>query len=120
MKIFILEDDGQRIGLFREYAGLVHDLTVANSPFEATTLYKPGEFDIMLLDHDLGTTSNGQAFCQWLKESHPQPEVPCVLIHSWNPDGAAEMRKILKDIGWKNVGLAPFGKPVLEYLRRLA
>lgn len=126
MKIFILEDDEERIRLF-EQAAQGKDLTVCRDLARAAQMYEP-PYDVILLDHDLGgrvmvdslEEETGASFCRWLGANHPTPEASTLtVVHSWNPDGAREMLRLLREIGWQGVTACPFGVPLLSTLRRL-
>lgn len=123
MKIFILEDDETRISAFME-ALEGHDLTVARSVDDAKALYlEGGDFDTLLLDHDLGNLQmvrgkegTGLEFAEWLGES--PVEGPQVVVHSWNPEGGSRMLFLLYDRGW-DVFQMPFGPFLLQTLESL-
>lgn len=55
----------------------------------------------------------GFTFAKFLAE---QPPTCQVIIHSYNPDGAARMHKLLEGAGW-NVVRMPFGLKLLDLLR---
>jgi CheY-like chemotaxis protein len=125
MKIFILEDDMSRMALFWEVLE-GQNISHADNVEDAKRLYKEqAPFDVILLDHDLGgeqmvgseMQNTGAAFCRWLTV----PEAKEVtLIHSYNPQGAAEMYRILTlDKGWQQVACLPFGTRILAYLKGL-
>lgn len=125
MKIFILEDDLTRIGLFAEALGeLFHTSTdVATDMTEVPDLYKP-PYDLLLLDHDLdyrqmvgsGDPNTGYSFVKHYMECpipDPQPEI---VIHSYNPSGAQNMENLLRARGYTKIAQIPFG---LNLLKRL-
>jgi hypothetical protein len=127
MRVFILEDDENRIVGF-EHAGVGHDLTIRRWNAHADGAYaayeKYGPFDLLLLDHDLGGRAGvmysddetGTAFVKWLGAPKNVEEQPTVIIHSWNPGGARNMRGILESNGWKKVLTVPFGVALLMFL----
>jgi CheY-like chemotaxis protein len=125
MKVFILEDDEQRIKLFEEaLAG--HEVTIARScggPMGAYRKFQP-PYDLILLDHDLDqrqmvSSDDEETGFQFVKFMGKAPEVnqPEVIIHSYNPDGAKAMHRLLDDNGWHLVLRMPFGPKLLNTLR---
>lgn len=98
VKVFILEDDANRIKGF-EQAGIGLELTIAMSMDEAKAKWNP-PYDILLLDHDLGDrqmvdgsdVNTGSEFCRWVRVG----DVPQhVIIHSYNRMGALNMHSML-------------------------
>ena len=117
MRVFVLEDDAQRIALFWR-AAIGHDMTLAKDVDEACKKFDP-PYDLICLDHDLGgevyvsseQRNTGAGFCRWLAE---RGIAPCgrVVIHSYNADGARAMGAIMRDAGWLTIWV-PFGPTVL-------
>ena len=112
LKIFILDDEIHSGGLsnrsnLKDILGR-HELTLATSCPEAIKVYKPGTYDLLLLDHDMegwietrkNHPNTGLQFCKWLVQ-HETIARPPVLIHSHNPDGKKAMRLLLQDYGFK-------------------
>ena len=123
MKVFILEDDYTRRAMFAEVFGN-DNVYIEDQVNSAITLYEMyGEqFDLILLDHDLEPrfmseieTNTGTEFAKFLATQTPHCQV---IIHSYNPDGAARMEGLLRDAGW-NVVRQPFGLTLLDNLRKL-
>lgn len=133
MRIFILEDDPQRMLLFRE-AFVQHDVTHAASVEEAKRLWTP-VYDVVLLDHDLADVhyeaySNGQVpvegtgmeFVKWLCEQIT--DLPTVylnqrtiyIVHSWNTVGGPNMHRALREAGLR-AGRDPFGPKMIGYIK---
>lgn len=116
MRVFILEDDEDRIRRFHQ-AFIGHDVTLAKDTEHALRLFKP-PYDYVLLDHDLGgrTYVNsdeedcGAAFCRRVPADGL--ETARVLVHSYNRDGAIRMVKTLQDKGIVSIW-EPFGPSVL-------
>lgn len=117
MRVFILDDEIHSGGLSNR-SNLKdilrnHDLTLATSRFEAEELYRPGTYDLLLLDHDMGgfidntpgIQNTGYEFCKWLVENEKAKEKPDAIVHSHNPQGAMYMVDILRKHGF----------PVLRY-----
>lgn len=124
MRIFILEDDRQRNLLFRDVAfGL--DATFSESYAEAIQKYNP-PYDVIFLDHDLGDRTyvhsddenTGASFARWMPPA-PAVNAPLVIVHSYNPDGAENMRRTLEQKGYETHYI-PFGKTVLNMIRGFA
>ncbi len=123
MKVFILEDDPTRIRLFRE-AGINHDLTITTTYEEAVSKFTDAtDYDTIFLDHDLGgkqfvpsdgEEKTGYHFAKWLNENVKESKA-IVTIHSYNPVGAEQMYKALRDDNWPVVKI-PFGPTVLRML----
>lgn len=123
-RIFILEDSPARIDIFA--AALVRpgiDLTVAEDVDSAIKAFEP-PYDLLLLDHDLGGEAfmdsgeynTGYTFAKYLTAMN-WPEPPQIVIHSWNPDGAATMAGELVEY-FNMVSRIPFGARLLEVLQR--
>ena len=111
MNIFILEDDRQRIDTFLELLK-DHVLTMCDTVDEAKKLYEThGPFDIVFLDHDLGgevyvpssKDNTGYQLAKWLSK-RTEEKAPLMVIHSFNPIGAENMKSVLP-----KAILAPFG-----------
>lgn len=113
MRIFILDDEihsgglGDRSRL--KHILRNHELTLATSRNEGEKVYKPGTYDLLLLDHDMegfiemrtDVPNTGLQFCKWLV-AHELPNYrPPALIHSHNPYGKRAMRLLLEDHGFK-------------------
>lgn len=122
MRIFILEDDETRQSLFYEAAEKTHYVTLATDYDDAIKKYHP-PYDWLFLDHDLGGKvlvsprehNTGAAFVRWLP-SCDDDAAPNVVVHSYNPTGAAEMVRLLREKHY-NVIYQPFGNIVLNILR---
>ena len=104
MKILILDDDLIRHGLFRDNFGYgLHDLTMVTTVDQAISKLALHVYDAVFLDHDLGgqqmVVSGGKEptgwdVAKWLKDNPDRcPKV--VIIHSFNPDGAQNMKNLL-------------------------
>ena len=109
MKIFILEDDPERIRWLRETL-IDHETTFIISCIGVDNFQPP--YDLILLDHDLGGRQLkehedcGLTFVNLVKD-RINPEA-VIIIHSFNPDGAQRMQQALFDAGIKNVDRCPF------------
>ena len=128
MRVFILEDDPNRIMVLRE-AAFTHDVVFTESclgPNGAIEVYAresaKAPFDLLLLDHDLGgrmfVDSNeedtGAAFVRRLPDAPENP--PDVVIHSYNADGAQNMLATLREKQYRRSIYIPFGNSTLRLL----
>lgn len=96
MKVFILEDDPERIRWFREYF-FNDEVTFIESCKQADQFKPP--YDLILLDHDLGGRQledhedSGTTFATLIKDK--LEDCPFIIIHSYNAVGAGRMRAVL-------------------------
>lgn len=135
MKIFILEDDPNRINLFLEALNCLpaKDVTVCTKLVGsggAVEEFKP-PYDLLLLDHDLGQghylpsegpEETGYQFVKWLASHHrdwADAGSPEVIVHSYNMNGADNMIHLLQEFGWPT-GRLPFGPNLLRALTHKA
>jgi len=97
-KILILEDDPERIRIFRDK---FHDcdLDMVDTSNDAIELLDENQYDLICLDHDLGgevyvnslDPNTGYQVTSWMsKNDHQNTDTP-VVIHSFNPAGANNM-----------------------------
>lgn len=114
----LLEDNEDRIKWFKRH---IPDIDVVSTAAECIAwLANNPAYDFFFLDHDLGALDyalfiNGQT--QANGNGHEVARHMCelgylgdnVVIHSWNPAGAANMKNILK-----NATVIPFGKFTIE------
>jgi len=100
-KVFILEDDPQRIKIFRVKLAQ-HELFFTDEVEEAIDTFKAlGPFDYYFLDHDLGgqiyvdseEKNTGYQFAKFL--SKQDIENATIIIHSLNGAGAKNMLAVL-------------------------
>jgi len=108
VKILFLDDNESRHAQF-EYEHQGDSLFKAYTVQEAINFLKDNSpFDIVYLDHDLGpvvTTSNsifpastedtGYEVARYISIMSDKLRPKEVIVHSWNPAGAARMRDIL-------------------------
>ncbi len=73
------------------------------SVIETITTMKSNSVDILDIDHDAGDyAKDGGDYIRildWL-ESHPEINPPAIHIHSMNPVGGENMRRIIRKNGW--------------------
>lgn len=104
MKIFVLEDNAERVGYFYKQF-LFHELTVCNNVGSAFKILCAEKFDVMFLDHDLGdlafvdveSENTGSELCRRMDKTINTDVA--VLIHSWNENGAKKMKSLLENNG---------------------
>ena len=117
-RVFILEDDPMRMGLF--YKTLVGKDQVVIDHIESCTQvdkFKP-PYDVICLDHDLGGRQltehedNGHLFTKLVKD-RINPEA-VIIVHSYNHGGA---RNMLQTLG--RGAYMPFGPEMLNHVKAL-
>lgn len=98
MRVLILDDESVRLDAYAErYKG--HIVHCATNAQEAVDLLGTWHYDIVQLDHDLGSgCETGERVAQYLAsmDAH-RPEL--VVVHSHNPVGAKRMLDVLRDAG---------------------
>lgn len=100
MNVLILEDDkGRQITFRRNLIGT--NCVVVETVKEAIDQLSNAEWDYLFLDHDLGGMQmvpsgpgTGYEVAQWL-HSHPERIPAYVILHTFNPAGAANMKALL-------------------------
>lgn len=125
MKIFILEDDSERIKAFSRALNEV-DYVVANTVEDGQKMWNP-PYDVILLDHDLdfaydddklADEQTGHTFAEWLP-FHSCDKNTRVVVHSFNYSGARRIAQTMHEKGY-NVVQQPFGERLLLWLKSLA
>lgn len=99
-RILVLDDDEGRHRVFaRALVGNAVDHV--RTVFEAIRAFRRVSYDAAFLDHDLGGEQmvgsgpgTGYAVAEWLA-AHPENCPPVVFVHSYNPVGVANMRRVL-------------------------
>lgn len=115
-RVFILEDDEARMRWFNDRIHDEAELVHASNAEEAIRILAARRvpFDIMFLDHDLSYVdqslteipshdNTGSRVAHSIAENNWLAET--VVIHSWNPAGAANMAAVLGP----SVVVIPFG-----------
>lgn len=113
LKIFVLEDDENRIRWFKEKYDHLH-LDIAISFDEAKELLSNNEYHMLFLDHDLGGEvyvdvneyNTGTSVAKYMTDNGLQKH-SSILIHSLNPVGSGTMLSILRNRDY-NVGVETF------------
>ena len=124
MRVFILEDDPYRIKVFTELLTRC-EVTVSTSVPDAIAAFEP-PYDILCLDHDLdgrvyvdsAEENTGAGFVRWLIQNEIGLNGNPILVHSYNPAGAARMVADLLDAG-KTARWVPFGPTLFKILNEL-
>lgn len=125
-RIFVLEDDPNRIRQFRQ-AAIGAELTLCSTVADAITAFdRGGPYDLICLDHDLGgetyvpsdNDNTGYTFALWLSQFKLQPTASVIVIHSYNGGGARRMMDVLTPNA--TVYYEPFGPTTLNIVRTIA
>jgi len=125
MRIFILEDDENRVVTFKNKLH-DHDLVIVDNAEDAIRELQAGDFDAIFLDHDLGgetyvDTNNkntGSEVVRWMCAAYmPTPVAAntAMIIHSLNYPASISMWDKLTDAGFTNVHTIPFTRLVSTY-----
>lgn len=94
MKILILDDEIKwRIGYFKKVLGKNHDLTICSEVRPTVKAIKTVKFDLIFLDHDLGTKLTGYEAAKAIPESINR--YTNVVIHSTNVPAAERMATVI-------------------------
>jgi response regulator of citrate/malate metabolism len=107
MKVFILEDDPNRMKTLRGVL-ISHEIVWSDTVDKAKELFdKEKPFDLILLDHDLGgeifvdseLPNTGFQFVKFLAENKEAINNAQIILHTMNRPGAERMHHHLKDNG---------------------
>ena len=111
MRVFVLEDNDQRVIKFRR--SLVgHCVDYADNVVDGKAFIEQYQYDLIFLDHDLGgkemvssdDPNTGYQMACLLAENDLNKDA-AVVIHTCNPNGASRMEQALSGF---RTGLAPF------------
>lgn len=117
LKIFILDDQIDRYPWSKIQDILsAHNLTLARNYEEGTKIFN-GNYDLLILDYDLGKGLNGAKFVDWLLEQTFQ-KFPDVIVHSWGAAVEDLMVMKLRRHGFI-VAQVPFGLRLIGALQML-
>ena len=102
MKVLILEDDENRLKIFRRQL-IGFDLVCVDVAKDAIKWLSKEKFDYLFLDHDLGgkvfvseTENTGYEVCLWLEQN--QDKKPAhIFLHSLNPNGRERMKQAVPE-----------------------
>ncbi len=119
-RILFLDDNPERHAAFDLLVLGDDEVTHVRTADECRAALLGSEpFDQVWLDHDLGDFSaagveghyaaeDGSSLAEWFRLHLPPERYPDrVLIHSWNPDGARRMGRLIAETGVR-VMLRPF------------
>jgi len=121
-KILILEDNPDRILLFRELFSGIHELVITDEVSEAIRFLRTTDFSWIFLDHDLkethytsgapgytatGIEETGQDVARWLAYHPENNPAASIIIHSLNRSGRELMKQLLID-GGRDPQIVPF------------
>lgn len=102
MRVLILDDDMMRHKIFNQKL-IGHVVTNVYTSKEAIDELENEDWDIVFLDHDLGGKiyvesgeNTGYEVAQWLN-NNPSKQPKRIVIHSYNPTGAQNMKQLLSD-----------------------
>ena len=107
MKVFILEDDQNRVEWFLENLE-TEDIDLTEKAQEGIDWLRERKYDVIFLDHDLGGRvyvssdefNTGYTVAKMIHETD-NVDTP-VIIHSWNSNGAKNMKDALTSNGVVN------------------
>ena len=113
MRIFVLEDNENRIKFFAKFLRN-HDAVIADNVEDAKKILGYKYFDMLFLDHDLGgevlvdssQENTGYQLVKYIVNKKLQKDSIFVL-HSQNPVGAINMLELLKNNKYR-VLMKPF------------
>lgn len=106
LRILILDDSAERHQAFamRLIGNVVEHVETAREAIYQ--LDRHGPWDVVFLDHDLAGTElvasgpgTGYEVAQWIAE-HEDKRPKCVILHTYNPVGAKNMKALLPDASW--------------------
>lgn len=113
-KVFVLEDDPERIKWFRHATRYANKVDIASEVNAAIKYLEEEDYDLIFLDHDLEpvhykaymegytaeTMGTGYDLAQWMVANDAQRQA-LVLIHTLNPTGGDRMQAALAK--WKPI-----------------
>jgi CheY-like chemotaxis protein len=102
MNVLVLDDSLERLRVFRQNL-IGHSVTTVETSKDAISKLSQHDFDTVFLDHDLGgkafvKSGDGTGFevAEWLSK-HPEKKPKQIIIHSFNPTGAQNMKNVLPE-----------------------
>lgn len=105
MKIFILEDNPERIKIFKKIFSVGNQLFIYTSIDEVKTNYfLNGPYELYYFDHDLGgkfyvdsnDENTGFQVAKWIINKDPEIMNKKIIIHSLNYYGALNIKSLFK------------------------
>lgn len=124
-KILILEDDPNRVDIFRATLGDRHSLAFTETASAAIAAIDSTSFDVIFLDHDLGgqthvaasDVNTGSEVVRHLAHVRQDTNLDApIIIHSMNIPEAQAMQKRLIAAGFRHVYQIPFSQLSKNYL----
>ena len=100
MRVFVLEDNPQRLELFRK---TFPDCVTAVSYPEAIAALEGPRFDLIYLDHDIPGSENGADVAFWMTRMPREKWPDKVIVHSWSVRGSLAIYVTLKRVGFEVV-----------------
>ena len=94
MKIFVLEDDVNRISWFKKTFNDAK-IDVVNKVSEASRNLRKNKYDLIFLDHDLETDNRTGEDIAWEMNRDKLAQDTPVIIHTINKDGSEKIKKYL-------------------------
>lgn len=112
MRIFILEDDPQRIKSFKQKLNK-HYVVYCDNVEEAKKILTEDSFEVILFDHDLGglqyvdsnDPNTGYQLAKWVRQRGLR--FTQIIVHSQNPPGAQNIANEVRDCT-ENLQIIPF------------
>ena len=94
--ILVLDDSKKRLSAFEKNWGSSRNNTVVTSTTVSNTItnLKKCKWDILFLDHDLGTKETGYDVAKWLN-NNPEHKPKTIVCHSMNYAGAKNIQHVL-------------------------
>ena len=96
MRIFVLEDDGNRVNFFLEKF-YNYDITITENAQSAIEYLEDNVYGCLFLDHDLGKDNgSGMDVAQYLADNPGNVNNNAIIvIHSWNIPATEKMIAVL-------------------------
>ena len=124
MNVLMLEDSWERVG---ELIADDHNWHITNNAYDAGIWAFKWQYDLWVLDHDLGIErGDGLVFLDLVlsydaEDNRDHPPWPNdILIVSWNGPAAQEMRRQLMDYGaGSNIYLEPWNPETPLNIKKL-
>jgi len=115
MKIFILEDDNNRVRYFKDTLAK-HDVKVFDVADDAIDALENKVYDILFLDNDLGESAgSGTDVADFLHRNKDNKNNDAlIIVHSWNVPAATAMRSLLPRAYFFPYGSEKFLRVVLD------
>lgn len=125
MKIFILEDDPERVSWIKENFDERIDLDITDQAEIGINLLRENEYDCIFLDHDLGgeqmvssdVWNTGATVAKIIHETKNKDLT--VIVHSYNPIGARTMIDSMKENGVKCAYCHFKGEQFLQVVKQI-